>query len=56
MPDINAYLLRTEAYRHLSVYGGALLVEFIRKHDGTNNGFIGMSLMDRARLVRYDVN
>lgn len=48
---LSEYVLRSEAYRHLSVYGRALLVEFIRKYDGTNNGFIALSVRDAQELL-----
>ena len=40
-----------DAYRHLSVYGRALLLEFRRKYNGSNNGDIAMSVRDAARLL-----
>ena len=42
------------AYRHLSVYGRALLIEFRRKYNGSNNGFIAMSARDAAGLLGCD--
>ncbi len=39
------------AYRHLSVYGRALLIEFRIKHNGSNNGTIAMSVRDAAKLI-----
>ncbi len=41
----------TPAYRHLSVYGRALLIEFRRKYNPSNNGDIAMSALDAARLL-----
>ena len=40
------------AYRHLSVYGRALLIEFRKKYDGSNNGKIAMSVRDAAKLLK----
>lgn len=45
-----------DAYRHLSVYGRALLLEFRRKFNGSNNGDIAMSVRDAARLLRCNKN
>jgi len=42
------------AYRRLSTYGRALLIEFRRKYHGSNNGEIAMSARDAARLLRCD--
>ncbi len=39
------------AWRHLSAHGRALLIEFRRKYNGSNNGEIAMSVRDAARLV-----
>ena len=39
------------AYRHLSAYGRALVVEFRRKFNGSNNGDIAMSAREAARLL-----
>ena len=41
----------TPAYRHLSVYGRALLIEFRRKYNPRNNGDIAMSGLDAAQLL-----
>ncbi len=41
----------TPAYRLMSAYGRALLLEYRRKHNGSNNGEIAMSALDAARLV-----
>ena len=41
----------TPAYRHLSVYGRALLIEFRRKYNPRNNGDIAMSGLDAASLL-----
>ncbi len=42
------------AYRLMSVYGRALLLEYRRKYYGSNNGDIAMSARDAARLLRCD--
>lgn len=42
------WLLRSEAYRSLSVYSRALLVEVSRCYNGTNNGYIGLSVRQAA--------
>ena len=39
------------AYRCLSSYGRALLLEFRRKYHGSNNGELAMSALDAARLL-----
>ncbi len=39
------------AYRHLSCYARCLIMEFRRKHTGRNNGDIGMSCREAARLL-----
>ena len=38
------------AYHHLSVYGRALLIEFRKRYNGSNNGQIAMSVRDAANL------
>ena len=42
------WLLDSPAYRHLSCYGRALLVEVIYRHNGENNGHILMSVREAA--------
>lgn len=42
------WLLDSAAYRHLSCYGRALLIEFIYRHTGANNGSIIMSVREAA--------
>ena len=42
------WLLDCPAYRHLSCYGRALLVEVIYRHNGDNNGRILMSVREAA--------
>ena len=42
------WLLDCAAYRHLSCYGRALLIEFIYRHTGENNGRVLMSVRDAA--------
>ncbi len=42
------WLLDCPAYRHLSCYGRALLVEVIYRHNGENNGLILMSVREAA--------
>ena len=44
------------AYRLLSVYGRALLIEVRRKYNGSNNGGIAMSVRDAARLLGCNKN
>ena len=39
------------AYRHLSVYARALLIEFRRAYNGHNNGKIVMSVRQAAKLI-----
>jgi DNA-binding transcriptional MocR family regulator len=39
------------AYRHLSVYGRALLIEFRIAYNGYNNGEIVMSVRQGAKLI-----
>ena len=39
------------AYRLLSVYARALLLEYRRKYNGSNNGDIAMSVRHAARLL-----
>ncbi|MCH9051187.1 MAG: hypothetical protein IIA72_08890 [Proteobacteria bacterium] len=42
------WLLDSAAYRHLSCYGRALLIEFIYRHTGGNNGSVIMSVREAA--------
>ena len=42
------WLLESPAYRHLSCYGRALLIEIIYRHNGENNGFVIMSVREAA--------
>ncbi len=42
------------AYRHLSVYGRALLMEFRKVYNGDNNGEIVMSVRQAAKLINCD--
>jgi hypothetical protein len=46
-------LLRTAAYRSLSANARALLVELIRRFNGSNNGYISMSVREAAKLCGY---
>ena len=48
---IYVWEMDTPAYRLMSAYGRALLLEYRRKHNGSNNGEIAMSALDAARLV-----
>ncbi len=43
--------LKCPAYRHLSVYGRALLIEFRMKYTGSNNGDIVFSVRQAARAL-----
>ena len=45
-----------QAYRHLSVYGRALLLEFRRSYNGGNNGEIVMSVRQAAKLINCNKN
>lgn len=42
------WMLDSTAYRHLSCYGRALLIEFIYRHNGENNGSVVMSVREAA--------
>ncbi len=42
------------AYRHLSTYGRALLMEFRKAYNGQNNGEIVMSVRQAAKLINCD--
>ncbi len=42
------WLLDSPAYRHLSCYGRALLIEIIYRHNGENNGRVLMSVREAA--------
>ncbi len=42
------WLLDSAAYRHLSCYGRALLIEIIYRHNGENNGRVLMSVREAA--------
>ena len=44
------------AYRHLSVYGRALLMEFRKVYNGHNNGEIVMSVRQAAKLINCNKN
>ncbi len=50
------WLLDCAAYRHLSCYGRALLVELIYRHNGENNGSIGMSVREAADRLGVALN
>ena len=45
-----------QAYRHLSVYGRALLMEFRKVYNGHNNGKIVMSVRQAAKLINCTKN
>ncbi len=45
-----------QAYRHLSVYGRALLMEFRKVYNGHNNGKIVMSVRQAAKLINCNKN
>ncbi len=45
-----------QAYRHLSVYGRALLMEFRKVYNGHNNGNIVMSVRQAAKLINCNKN
>ena len=48
------WLLDSPAYRHLSCYGRALLVELVYRHNGENNGQVPMSVREAA--TRLDIS
>ena len=50
------WLLDCPAYRHLSCYGRALLIEFIYRHTGGNNGSIVMSVREAADRLGVALN
>lgn len=45
------WMLKSEAYRSLGPYARCLLIEFIRKYDGNNNGQISMSIREGQKLI-----
>lgn len=45
------WMLKTEAYRSLGPYARCLLIEFCRKYDGHNNGYISMSIREAQALI-----
>ena len=45
------WLLGSPAYRHLTCYGRSLLVEFVYRHNGENNGRISMSVREASTLL-----
>ena len=49
--QIHFWELGLPAYLHMSVCARALLIEFRRKYNGSNNGEIAMSALDAARLL-----
>ena len=49
--QIHFWELELPAYRLMSAYGRALVVEFRRKFNGSNNGDIPMSALEAARLL-----
>ena len=49
--QIHFWEMDTLAYLHLPVCARALLVEFRRKFNGSNNGDIPMAVRDAARLL-----
>ncbi len=50
------WLLDCPAYRHLSCYGRALLIEFIYRHTGGNNGSVIMSVREAADRLGVALN
>ena len=50
------WLLDSAAYRHLSCYGRALLIEFIYRHTGGNNGSVIMSVREAADRLGVALN
>ncbi len=50
------WLLDCTAYRHLSCYGRALLIEFIYRHTGGNNGSVIMSVREAADRLGDAIN
>lgn len=49
--QLDEWLLKAPAYRLLSAQARALLVEFLRLYNGTNNGSLYMSQRDAARAI-----
>ncbi len=50
------WLLDCPAYRNLSCYGRALLIEFIYRHNGENNGAVIMSVREAAERLDVALN
>ena len=50
------WLLDCPAYRHLSCYGRALLIEFIYRHNGENNGRVLLSVREAANRLGVAFN
>lgn len=46
------FMLRSEAWHHLSGNGCKLLMELARRHNGHNNGDIALSVREAAQVLR----
>ena len=53
---LNRYEMRTEAFRHLSVYGRSGLLELLFRFDGKNNGDIHISVREMAKFLNCGKN
>lgn len=53
---LHEWLLRSDAYRSLDCYAKCLLVELYRRYNGINNGEIGCSVREAAKLISASVN
>ena len=53
---LHHFLLRSEAWRRLSLAGRALLVELYALHNGTNNGDLFLSVREAARRLGVGKN
>ncbi len=47
---LDHYMLKSEAWKHLSPTACKVLVDVWRRHDGTNNGFIAYSVREAADI------
>jgi len=45
------WMLKTPAYRSLHPYARSLLIEFYRKYNGQNNGYVSMSIREAQDLI-----
>ena len=46
------WMLKTPAYRSLHPYARSLLIEFYRKYNGQNNGYVSMSIREAKKLIK----